>query len=183
MNTIPDNVSLDPGLLPSHERDCITVQISEHDKEMIREFKRTLYRELDSYYQETNATVIAVYKAIVDHNIADENTLKSAQDCLNEWNQSPRKYPPFSQFKNVFRNWDISGGVETRNLWNRWTSGSFAEILNKLEKTIDEKIELWDKITRDTANKLSESMPTLPSRFLVECVNGETDHFTFSVPN
>lgn len=155
------------------------MQISEHDRELIRELNRKLNEHAESFYRESNATVIAVYRAIVDHKIADENTLKTAQDCLNEWNQSPRKYPHFYHFTNMKDIMDETGD-EKMNLWNRWTSGSSTKILIQMALTMSEKEQLWIKMIGDTASHLSDSMKTLLQSSLLECVN-ETDKHSYLI--
>lgn len=154
--------------LPTREN-AATIQIPEHDKELIRELKRNFSREVELFFQEANATVIAVYRAIVDLKIADENTLKTAQDCLNEWNQSPRKYPNFSHYENMSDIWDIPRFEEKRSVWNRWTSGCYGESFTKMKKFMDEKDQLLNKIIQDTAIQLSQSTKRLQSNNLYTC--------------
>lgn len=119
--------------------------------------------------------MIAVYKAIVDHKIT-ENTLKSAQDCLNEWKQSPRKFPNIIHFRKMVDIMD-SVGDEQISLWNRWTLCSCTKIVIKISRTMAEKERLWITMIRDTANQLSDSMNTFKSS-LFECMHADADDFS-----
>lgn len=144
--------------LPTKDN-VIAVPISEQDQELIRKFTEHFQNEKVSYLQDTNATVIAVYKSIVDHKIADETILKMAQDCLNEWNHSPRKFPSYSHFENMESIYYSTTPelTEKRNAWNRWTSGSFDEIFIKLDQASDQNEESVIKMMHNTVRQLSDS--------------------------
>lgn len=71
---------------------------------------------MEPILQETNATVIAVYKSILQHNIAPEIVLEQARDYLNEWENATDKYPPISKFLYIAKFHNHYMTVE--NEWN-----------------------------------------------------------------
>lgn len=100
-----------------------------------------------------------MYKSIVDHKIADESTLKKAQDCLNEWNQSPRKFPSFSHFEDMEFIYYASTPElkEKKNAWNRWTSSSFDEIFSKMDEKSDQRQTSVIEMLHEAVGQLSAS--------------------------
>lgn len=118
---------------------------------------------------ECNATVIAMFKSIVDNGIAGENNLKVAQDLLNKWNHDIERFPNIFYIEETLRNFLY---LEKRNVLNRWTLNSCSELYYRLEQFILRHEGVYVDTVRSAANQLSDSTKTLHND-LIRTVNGE----------
>lgn len=114
---------------------------------------------MEPILQETNATVIAVYKSILQHNIAPEIVLEQARDYLNEWENATDKYPPISKFLYIAKFHNHYKTVE--NEWNEWTSGAFNEIFANTMRLFQQSDLKFKEHVRIAVSKLSVSTKNL----------------------
>lgn len=142
------------------------VKIPKQDKELICKLQINFDKLEKAYYLKSNATVIAVYKSIVEHKSADENTLQNAQDYLMKWNHT---FPNLSYFNNMVNIWDDD---RERKSWNYWTSGSFDDIFTNTWQFIQQLHTFGLNMLRNTVSQLSDATRTLHSG-LIEAVNDE----------
>lgn len=146
-----------------------SVQIPKKDKELICNLQQNFDKLEKAYYLKSNATVIAVYKSIVEYKIADEYILQSAQAYLKNWNHI---FPNLSYFNNMVDKWDDD---RERKRWNNWTSGSFDDIFTNTWQFIQQLHQLGLNMLRSTVSQLSDTTRKLHSD-LVEAVYDEWTH-------
>lgn len=146
-----------------------SVQIPKKDKELICNLQQNFDKLENAYYLKSNATVIAVYKSLVEHKIADEYILQSAQAYLKNWNHI---FPNLSYFNNMVDKWDDD---RERKRWNYWTSGSFDDIFTNTWQFIQQLHQLGLNMLRSTVSQLSDTTRKLHSD-LVEAVHDECTH-------
>lgn len=146
-----------------------SVHIPKKDKELICNLQQNFDKLENAYYLKSNATVIAVYKSIVEHKIADEYTIQNAQTYLKNWNHI---FPNLSHFNNMVDKWDDD---RERKRWNYWTSGSFDDIFTNTWQFIQQLHQLGLNMLRSTVSQLSDTTRKLHSD-LVEAVQDECTH-------
>lgn len=144
----------------------VPVQIPKQDKELICKLQINFDKLEKAYYLKSNATVIAVYKSIVEHNSADKNTLQNAQAYLKKCNYMSRN---LSYFNNMVDIWDDD---RERKRWNYWTSGSFDDIFTNTWQFIQQLHTFGFNMLRNTVSQLSDVTRRLQSS-LIEAVNDE----------